>query len=178
MSARITPGSRREIGLPAALFAKLAGRKMGTEPPAVFTTLARTRRVFWGWLAFSGTLMPFGHLSRRESEMVILSVAHQTESDYEQAHHRRLGRRAGLSPDEVEALLGGLGVTFTAREQAILDVVAQLHATGDVDDSTWNNLRAHLSGREAIELLLLIGQYESLAQTLRVLRVPTDQPTR
>ena len=124
MSARITPGSRREIGLPAALFAKLAGRKMGTEPPAVFTTLARTRRVFWGWLAFSGTLMPFDQLSRRESEMVILSVAHQTESDYEQAHHRRLGRRAGLSSDEVEALLGGPGVTFTAREQAILDVVA------------------------------------------------------
>ena len=83
-----------------------------------------------------------------------------------------------MSSDEVEALLGGPGVTFTAREQAILDVVAQLHTTSDVDDSAWSSLRAHLSDREAIELLLLIGQYQSLAQTLRVLRVPTDQPTR
>ena len=106
--------------------------------------------------------------------MVILCVAHQAESDYEEAHHRRLGRRAGLTSQEIEALTGGTTLTFSAREQAMLDVVTQLQDTGDIDDDTWDRLRAHLSERESIELLLLTGQYQSLAQTLRALRVPTD----
>jgi AhpD family alkylhydroperoxidase len=176
MSTRIPPGSRRQIGLAASAFSLLAGRVMQTRPPAVFTTLARTRRVFWGWLLFSGSLMPFGHLSRRESEMVILRVAFLSGSDYEMDHHKRLGRRAGLSTEEIAHLLGGDTVTFNSREEAILETVASLHENGDVDDTTWEGLRAHLDEREAIELLLLVAQYQGLAQTLQVLRIPVDQP--
>ena len=38
--ARITPGGWREVGPLAMGFARLAGRVQGTEPPAVFLTLA------------------------------------------------------------------------------------------------------------------------------------------
>ena len=49
MSApRVTPGSRREVGIAAWAFARAAGRVMGTEPPAIFTILGRTRGLFWG----------------------------------------------------------------------------------------------------------------------------------
>lgn len=175
MTARVSPGSIREIGVAATAFSRLAGRVMHTEPPAVFTTLARTRRVFWGWLVFSGSLMPFGHLSRRESELSILRVAHLTGSTYEAAHHRRIGRRAGLTYAEIEAILGGENVVFDAREQAILSAIDALHKRQDLADDEWNHLRQHLNEREAVELLMLIGQYSGLAQTLRVLRIPLDR---
>ena len=55
----------------------------GTEPPGVFLTLGRHRRLFWGWLLFAGSLMPGGRLPRRETELVILRVATLAGNDYE-----------------------------------------------------------------------------------------------
>ncbi len=107
MTARITPGHRRDTGLLVQGFARVAGRVTGTEPPAVFLTLGRHRRLFWGWLLFAGALMPGGRLTRRETELVILRVATLSGSDYELAQHRRLGRKAGLSTDEIDRVALG-----------------------------------------------------------------------
>lgn len=108
MTARIGPGTARELGLPAYLFSRAAGRVTRTEPPAIFTTLGRGRRTFWGWLGFAASnLAPWGPLSRREQELVILRVAHLRESDYEWSHHIRLGKRAGVSTSELERLRRG-----------------------------------------------------------------------
>jgi AhpD family alkylhydroperoxidase len=104
---RIPPGTWRQTGPFVAAFAYAAGRVTGTESPAVFRTLGRHRRLFWGWLHFAGRLMPGGRLSRRESELVILRVATARGSDYELTQHRRLGRRAGLSADEVARVEAG-----------------------------------------------------------------------
>ncbi|HNI70421.1 MAG TPA: carboxymuconolactone decarboxylase family protein, partial [Marmoricola sp.] len=61
-------------------------------------------------------------------------------------------------------------------DRAILAVVDSLHTFQDVDDLTWVFLREHLNEREAIELLMLVAQYAGLAQTIRTLRIPVDQP--
>lgn len=65
MSARIGPGSVRELGPLRWGFARAAGRVTGTEAPAIFTTLGRTKGLFTGWLHFAGRLMPFGSLAAR-----------------------------------------------------------------------------------------------------------------
>src|SRR4051812_45058564 len=63
---RIPPGDASEIGRLNVLFARVAGAVTGTEPPKVFTTLARHRRLFRRWLWFAGALMPRGVLRRAE----------------------------------------------------------------------------------------------------------------
>ena len=68
----------------------------GTSPPNLFLTLGRHRKLFRGWLRFAGRLMPGGKLPRRETELVILRVAHLRSCQYEFDHHVHLGRRAGL----------------------------------------------------------------------------------
>lgn len=176
MSARIGPGDIRELGPLRWGFARAAGRVTGTEPPAIFTTLGRTKGLFTGWLHFAARLMPFGSLARRESEMVILAVAHARGCEYEREHHRMLGRRAGLTPAEIEALLGGPEVrTFSPRELVLLESAHALVTTKDLDDAQWARLRAVTSEREAIELLLLVGHYDMLATTLMTLRLEPDR---
>lgn len=71
-SARIAPGSLRQLGLPAYAMSRVAGKVTGTRPPAIFTILGRAKGLYWGWLHFAGRLMPFGSLPRRESELAIL----------------------------------------------------------------------------------------------------------
>lgn len=175
---RIGPGRRREIGSVAWLGSRIAGRVTGTEPPAFVTVLGKGRRQFWCWLAFAGSLMPFGSLPRRETEAVILRVSTLTGCTYENEHHRKLGRRAGLTAEQVEAVCSPeiSGGDWTPRERVVLRCVDDLVTTGDLDDDAWERLRAELSEREALELIQLVGQYVMLSTTLRVLRVAPDRP--
>lgn len=177
MTPRIPPGGRRDVGLPVWLLARLAGRVTRTEPPAVFLVLGRHRRLFRGWLHFAGRLMPGGRLPRRETELVILRVAHLAGSDYEHAHHARLGRRAGLSDADVARVAEGPSATgWAVRERLLLEVADELHATRDLADPTWTRLRHELDEETCIELLMLVGHYEMLATTLSVLRLAPDRP--
>lgn len=175
--ARIAPGNLRQVGPATWLFARAAGRSLGTKPPAVFLTLGRNQRLFWGWLDFAARLMPGGRLPRRESELVILRVAHLAGSDYEFAHHTKLGRRAGLTTDEIARVrTGPADPAWSARDALLLRSVDALHHHRDLDDAAWADLREHLDERTALEFLFLVGHYEMLATALNTLRIQPDPP--
>lgn len=176
---RIAPGGWREVGPVVAGFSRIAGRVTGTEPPAIFLTLGRHRGLFWGWLHFAGRLMPGGRLPRRETELVILRVATLAGSDYEFSHHARLGARAGIGPTELERVVAGPEAEgWSARERLLLEVTDELHHHRDLSDATWARLRAEFDERTCIEVLLLVGHYQMLAQTLGTLRVQPDRDRR
>jgi alkylhydroperoxidase family enzyme len=175
-AARVTPGGRREVGLFTWALSQVAGRVAGTGPLNLFLTLGRHRKLFRRWLFFAGGLMPGGSLPRRESELVILRVAHLRDSRYELQHHVRLGKKAGLDQADLDRVANGSQAPgWRPREQAILAAVEALHEDGDLDDATWSALRRHLDEREAIELCLLAGHYEMLATTIATLRIQPEQ---
>lgn len=165
---RIAPGTRKEAGLLASVASRIGARVSGTRTLNLFLVLGRHRGLFLGWLHFSGRLMPGGRLKRRETELVILRVSRLAGCDYEHEHHQVLARKVGVH-DETPT---------SPREEAILAAVDQLHQTRDLDDDTWATLRRHLDERECIELLMLVGNYESLATTIATLRIPLDAPRR
>ncbi|MFL5818413.1 MAG: carboxymuconolactone decarboxylase family protein [Conexibacter sp.] len=173
---RITPGGRREIGLLNTAIVRVLGAATGGgEPPRVFTTLARHRRLFRRWLWFAGGLMPGGTLPREEAELVILRVAHNTGSDYEWVQHERLAQRAGLSADEVARVRNGAAAPgWSPRQALLLRAADELHAERRIGDELWAALARKYDERELIELCLLIGHYEMLAMTLRSLEVQPD----
>lgn len=176
---RIPPGNRHQIGPVNAAIAWALGRASGGRPPNVFTTLARSRGLFRRWLWFAGGLMPGGKLPRKDTELVILRVAHNTDCAYEWSHHERLGRRAGLGAEEVERVRSGPDAPgWTPRQQSLLRAVDQMHADGEIGDELWADLAAELDDRLLIELCLLIGHYEMLAKTLNTLRVQPDPPSK
>jgi AhpD family alkylhydroperoxidase len=176
---RIAPGDRRDVGVINWAICRVLGVAGGTEVPNLFTTLGRHRRLMRGWLRFAGRLMPGGRLRRRETELVILRVAHRRSCAYEWEHHVRLGRRAGISAVELEGLQGDLEpAAWPPREAAILAAVDELHDDGDLAEATWEQLRGHLDEREAIELVLLVGHYEMLATAIGTLRIQPDRPRR
>ncbi len=172
---RIPPGGVRELGVVNWGISRLAGRVVGGPAPNIFTTLGRQRGLFRGWLHFSGKLMPGGRLPRHESELVILHVATLRSCEYERNHHERIGRRAGLTPAQIDHAGDAGWSGWTDRQRVLLEVATSLVTTRGVDDALWARLAAELDEAECIELLMLVGQYDSLATTLLTLRV---QPER
>lgn len=176
---RIEPGTRREIGHLNDLIVRAIGRRAGTRrPPNLFTTLARHRGLFRGWLWFAGTMMPGGKLPRSETELLILRVAHNTGCDYERRHHEHLGRQAGLSAEEVERTrTGPQAQGWTPRQALLLQAADELHERRELTDELWASLAAELSRPQLIELLMLVGHYEMLATVIGSLRIEPDELT-
>lgn len=174
---RIAPGTFREVGPRAWLLAHGGAVVNRIEPVQLFLVLGRHRPLFRAWLAFARRLMPFGTLPRREAEIVILRVAHLAGSAYEHNHHERIGRRFGVTAQDVARLQAwpDREGEWSSREAAILAAVQELHDARDLSDAAWDRLSQHLDERERIELLLLAGHYEMLATTIQALRL---QPER
>ncbi|MFD9546846.1 carboxymuconolactone decarboxylase family protein [Nocardia salmonicida] len=172
---RVSPGRFGELGPINWVVWQVLSRASGTDDAHLFSTLGRTGGLFRGWLHFSGKLMPGGRLPRAEAELVILRVAELRACDYEADHHRRLGRKAGLSAVEIERIAAGPAAEgWTPRQRALLSAVDQLVSTRNVDDAAWAALAEHYDERVLIEIVLLINQYEGLASTITTLRIERD----
>ncbi|MYR07044.1 carboxymuconolactone decarboxylase family protein [Gordonia sp. SID5947] len=171
---RVAPGGFRELGPINWMFARGAARVIGVDNARIFSTLGRAKGLFRAWLHFGGRLMPFGALSRKESEMIIIRVAHLRDCDYELDHHRRLGARAGVKGEIFDRVLEGPQAGWGDRERALLQATDELVTAKDISDETWTALRRHLDDGKLIAFVLLVGQYDMLATTIGTLRVQRD----
>jgi AhpD family alkylhydroperoxidase len=172
---RIRPGGLRELGAINWLLCRLISRGAQVPNAHLFSTLGRQRGLFRGWLLFASRLMPGGSLSRTESELVILRVAHVRRCRYELEHHKRLARRVGLDRDAVGRVLAGPTADgWNARERALLLAVDALLTKRDIDDETWRSLSVHFREAQLVELCLLVGHYDMLATAIAALRIAPD----
>jgi alkylhydroperoxidase family enzyme len=172
---RIPPGARREIGWVNAGIARIAGLAFGGDPPHVFTTLARHRVLFRRWMKFAGTLMLGGKLPRTDSELVILRVAHNTDSEYEWVQHEEMAKLVGFSDEEIARVKEGAEAEgWSPRQALILAAVDELCRENRIGDELWGRLASQLDEVELIELCVLTGHYVMLAMTLNALAVEPD----
>lgn len=177
MTARIPPGRFKELGPVNWVLWRILSLAAGAPDAHLFSTLGRTRGLFRGWLHYSGKLMPGGKISRHETELIILRVAHLRGCDYEIDHHVRLGRRAGVTSELVEQVFAGPSAAgWSAHHRAVLTAVDQLVATKNIDDNAWSTLTMFFDDRRIIEFCLLVTQYDALATTIGTLRIERDFP--
>ncbi len=115
-------------------------------------------------------------LAPRVREMAILVVAQAWDSAYERDSHELLGRDAGLTDAEIEALRAGADPGFADKqEQVAHSVVRALTGPGpksaDLDDQEYDTAVAVLGERALVELSALVGYYATLALQMRIFRV-------
>jgi len=172
---RVSPGTLSQQGPVNWGINKIAAGVMRLPELHLFTTLGRTKGLYRGWMYYSSKMMPFGSLTRADCEMVIIRVATLRDCQYELDHHKRLGKRAGIDDGLQSAITAGPDADgLDDRQRAILHAVDELVRTKDIGDESWSAAAAHLAERQLIELVLLVGQYDSLATTIGVLRIERD----
>jgi alkylhydroperoxidase family enzyme len=175
---RLAPLPRAALSVPARLVVSVLGRATGGEPPHVFTTLLRHRRLFWRWLPFGGWLLLRTELPRADVELVILRTACNTGSVYEWCQHVALARRAGLDDAAIAAVADWpSSPRWTARQRALLGAADELHEDNRLTDATWAALCRELDEHERIELCFLVGHYTMVAMALNSLRVEPEATT-
>ena len=121
-----------------------------------------------------GAAIRFGtKLTPRIREMAILVVAQAADSGYERASHELIGRDAGLTEPELDALREGANPKFADEQESVAySAVRALTGPGDLDDEEYAATIAALGEEGLVELSTLVGYYTTLALQLRIFRVP------
>jgi uncharacterized peroxidase-related enzyme len=120
--------------------------------PNLFATIGHSPEALQSLLGAMETLGK-GQLSPRDVEAVNIYTSELNGCGYCISAHAGLGKRVGLSQDDVDAIRGGRGTN--AREQAILKLVLRVVRTGGAGAATElaQVREAGLSDREVIEVL-------------------------
>ena len=147
----------------------------GVEPLVLFRTLARDQRLFQRFMG--GGLLDRGHLTLRQREIVIHRVTAQCGSEYEWGVHAAFfAKRAGLDADQLRSTVhgGADDACWSAEDRLLLRFCDALHASCDVDDTLWAELRGTFSEEAMLELLLLAGFYRTVSYLTNALRLPLE----
>lgn len=174
---RVPPGRLRELGPVNWVIAKLGAKVTQVPELHVFTTLGQHKPLFWGFLLYSGALLAIGKLPKRDTELVILRVAHVRNCQYELQQHRRIAKTRGLDDDKQAQIFEGPDAEgLSDRDRALITGTDELVHTRTLSPETWVWLSRYLNREQLIEFVTLAGQYDALAATLVALRVPLDLP--
>ena len=147
----------------------------GVPPLRLFTTLARSPRVFQRFLA--GALLDRGALSLRQRELMIDRTCARLGNAYEWGVHVTwFGARIGLDDAQRDALARGPwdAPVFAPAEQAILRLADELYAGARISDAAWALVRAHFDDDQALELIALAGFYRTVAYYCCGLALPLE----
>jgi len=172
---RVGPAPVKKLGPLARVTALGSGRVQRSHPANIFRVLGRHPRLFRSWLRYSAKLMPFGTLPRKDAELVILRVAWRTKAAYEWNQHVRLGARAGLDAQEIERAAAEGTTGWTPRQEMLVRATDELLASSRLTDATWAAVERELDTTGAIELCMLVGQYQGLATALGGLGVQVEK---
>lgn len=151
-------------------------RVMAGKPPLLlFRVVARNPRVLSR--LFAGGLLDRGSVSLRQRELMILRTTARCGAEYEWGVHvAAYGAKAGWTADALHASVHGDATAACWRpdEALIVKLADALHASNDVDDALWTELKAAFADDQLVELVQLAGFYHAVSFTLRAFRVPLE----
>lgn len=114
-------------------------------------------------------------LSARERELLVLRISWLRQAEYEWMQHVILGRRAGLTDDELARLQAGPDASGWSEIDADLVRVAdELHADASISAGTWTRLSGRYSTQQIMDMIFLVGCYEVLAMAIKSFQIPLE----
>ena len=114
-------------------------------------------------------------LSARTREIAILRTGFNCGAGYEWAQHAEIGKRAGLTPEELDRIKTGPDAAgWNDEDRAVLAACDDLTGTFFVSDENWAALTRHLREEQCMDLVYTVGQYTQVSMLLNSFGVQPD----
>ena len=155
-----------------------ATRREGRPPWNIFSTVAHHPDLYVEWWKFGGAL--FGDKSKlpaRDREILILRTGWNCQAEYEWAQHTMVGRRSGLTDEEIVRLTSDEGPDAPGWDDfdaTLVRTADELHFDSHISDATWAKLQERYDTAQLIEVPMVVGQYHLVSMTLNSLGVQLD----
>jgi alkylhydroperoxidase family enzyme len=171
---RIAPLKSSELGKEASESAA-ALRRAAKAPPSdevtEFTATMLRHPVLYQRHTELAFVLYGGALTPRDRELAILRTAWLLQAPYEWGEHVKIGKRVGLTSEEIERVIqGAIAPDWDEHDRAIIRAAEELREDAMISDETWTVLSRKLDEKQLLELPLLVGQYQGLAYLQNSLR--------
>jgi alkylhydroperoxidase family enzyme len=142
----------------------------------IFRTLATAPAALKGFLGWGEyVLSQKNSLPAREREIVVLRIGWLCRAGYEWTQHVPIGKRAGLTEEEIAGIkIGADSGAWSPADAAILRATDQLHHDQFITDEVWKTLLDHLTQRQIMDLVFTAGQYTQVCMMLNSFGVQLD----
>jgi 4-carboxymuconolactone decarboxylase len=109
----------------------------------------------------------------RDRELAILRIGWLSQAPFEWGAHVRIAKRNGITSEEIERVIEGSSATgWSKQDRAIVRAMEELHFDSMISDDTWADLQEFYNDKKLIELVILAGQYKTVAYYQNALRLP------
>ena len=143
--------------------------------PNVLKTLAHHPTLLERWMSFGRYILEENSLPAREREIAILRTGWLCQSGYEFGQHTLIGRRAGLTNEEIERITRGAEADgWSETDRTLLRATDELCNDAFISDATWEALRSSWSEQQVVDLIFTVGQYNLVSMALNSLGVQLD----
>ena len=116
------------------------------------------------FLTFNLHVSAGSSLSARVREMLILRIGWLRKAEYEWLQHVIIGKRVGLTDQDIERITLGAGAPgWDPVDADLIRAVDELFSKACIQATTWARLSAIFSPQQMIDLIFCVGCYEVLA---------------
>ena len=151
------------------------GRPGGMPALNIFRTLAAHPKLTKHWMVFANHVLGKNTLPPREREILILRIGWLCRAEYEWAQHVVIGKREGLSDDEITRIgIGADAPGWSEPDRALLRATDELWNDAMISDGTWRELSRFLSTEQLMDVVFTVGQYNLVSMALNSFGVQLD----
>lgn len=142
----------------------------------IFRTLVnapKAMRGFMGWGNY--VLSRRNELPAREREIVILRIGYLCKSGYEWTQHVAIGKRSGLTDDEIARIKAGPDAAgWSDADKALMAASDELHHDQFITPATWSAMKAHFNDKQCMDVVFTAAQYTQVSMMLNTFGVQLD----
>ena len=134
--------------------------------------LIRHAELYVAHLEVGKKFLSDGEMSIRDRELAILRIGWLSQAPFEWGSHVVIARRNGVTGEEIEQIIeGSTAAAWSDHDRAIVRAMEELHFDSMVSDETWDVLARTYSDKQLMEILVLAGQYKTVAYMQNSLRL-------
>jgi len=139
-------------------------------------TMSKNRKLRLKWIMLASHVTFNSSLPQRDKEILILRNAWLCQSEYEWNHHYLVGKRVGLSKEEIEQIkIGSEGKGWSEFDKTLLHAVDELHANTIISEKTWKQLSEQYDTNQIMDLIFVVGSYNMLAMFMNSMGFQTEE---
>ena len=188
LAQRSSPPDLAALGLTGDRFAPLTWEEMTPEQRALidnvlagprgnlggpFNVLLRSPATGDKLQDFGASMRFLDSMPTTLRELAIIVTARHWKSEYEWQVHARAAAQAGIDAEAIRAIRDGRRPEKLERDEAaVYDFSTELLRTHEVSDATFAAAREVLGERALVDLMALMGYYQTVAMMLNVDRHP------
>ncbi len=152
------------------------GVRKPREDKAALEILIRHAELYKAHVEVAQKYLSDCEMDIRDRELAILRIAWLSQAPFEWGSHVKIAKRNGITSEEIERVKEKSSAPgWSKQDRAIVRAMEELHFDSMITDATWADLQEFYNDKKLIELVILAGQYKTVAYYQNSLRLPLPE---